>query len=131
MWAEGKKQSEKGEKLANTAQANLLTLNADIHQGEMLISDGKRMIEQSKAQYKTISTTAGTAIKPHQVAFEAEQLSKVAKRWFTGIEKIEEGNELIKDSKKNIEKNQKKLIKGQALISKGSELMIKSQRTTK
>ena len=115
MWAEGKKQSEKGEKIAEAAQSNLLTLNADIRQGERLISDGKRIIEQSKTQYKTVSSTAGMATKPHQVAFEAEQLKKVAKHWFDGIEKIEDGNELIKDSKNKIKKNQKKLQSYQPL----------------
>ena len=127
MWAEGKRQTEKGEKMVNSAQDRSAEGRKAVRDGEAMIQEGTKQVEQSRADYQKTTKQLGNSSKPDQVAFESDQLKRIAKRWEDGVDKIRDGNKMIQKGNKIIKSSQEDIFKGRSMIEKGSQMMIDSQ----
>ena len=130
MWAKGKENSVKGEKIIAAQQAKLDKARAQVREGEAMIERGTEAVENGRREYQASVTKFGAANKPDQVEFESERLKNIAKGWKKGVEDIKNGNKLISEGNKSIQKAQKKVMEGRLLMDEGSQLMIQSQTST-
>jgi hypothetical protein len=128
MWEQGKKQSDKGEKLIVRGESTLEKSRKILREGEALIQLGSDTIIRSREEYQLEASKIGGSSSPKEVEFEAKRLMAIGDKWEDAIADVKKGNSMVAKSK-TIQSEAQALIKeGRELVEVGSNFIRNSQR---
>lgn len=127
QWKQGKKDSIAGEKQVKNGEKLLKKGRADLQKGEQIIALwGAKVQANHQAYQETLQTAQG--VNSGEIASEkADKLTKIAKAWEGGDNKIAEGNTLIERGKKSIAEGEADILNGQELTARGLDEMKKAE----
>tara|TARA_R110001599_G_scaffold31766_3_gene105477 strand:- start:378 stop:899 length:522 start_codon:yes stop_codon:yes gene_type:complete len=128
MWDEGRRLSEKGEKLIMKGEETIEDSRIDANKGEALIQSGSDAITRARQEYTVEVSKIGGSANPKEVQFEAARLNAVGEKWEKAISNVEKGNDLLNKSRKKQAEGQEQIAEGRKLVERGSNFIRNSQR---
>ena len=128
MWDQGKKQSDKGEKLIVKGESLLEKSRKELREGEALIQSGSDNIIRARQEYQLEASKMGSSSSPKEVEFEADRILAIGEKWEDAIAAVKKGNAMVTKSKKMQSEAQDIIKEGRQLVELGSNFIRNSQR---
>lgn len=128
MWEQGKKQSNKGEKLIIKGEKLLEQSRQEFREGEELIQLSSDAILKARQDYQLEATRIGDSTSPKEIEFEADRLIFIGEKWEDAIDDVKKGNAMVEKSKQRQTEAQAYIKEGREAVELGSNFIRNSQR---